>query len=181
MRRAALRVGMQRASLRRKLIAVSMGTTTVALLVACALLIAYDAVTFHASQIAALETLADTVASGSAGAISFDDPPTAREALEALAAHHTVQTARIHTSDGHLFVAYDAPGVTPDRSAWSGPAPLGVHVDSDRITTTRPIVLLEERIGTVTLVASRDRHYARLRRGLLVAGVVIATAWGWPC
>ena len=169
--------GMQGASLRQKLIAVSMGTTTVALVLACALLISYDAVTYHASEAAALETLADTVAAGSAGAVSFEDEVSAREALATLAAHAAVRAARIHLPDGRPFVAYDTPGNASHREALARPDAPGLQVTRHWMRSTRPIVHAGERIGSLSLVASRDRQYARLRHELLAAAVVLAAAW----
>ena len=59
---------MQRASLKRQLILISMCTTTAALLVACTLFLCYDYVTFRDSDLASLDTLATTVGAGTAAA-----------------------------------------------------------------------------------------------------------------
>ena len=108
---------MTRRSIRQKLILISMCTTTAALLLACVLFLCYDYVTFRDSDLQALDTLATTVGAGSAAAVSFQDPTSAREALEALAGHDNVLWARVHTIDGAEFATYARAGVAP------GPAP----------------------------------------------------------
>ncbi len=166
---------MTRRSIRQKLILISMCTTTAALLLACVLFLCYDYVTFRDSDLQALDTLATTVGAGSAAAVSFQDPTSAREALEALAGHKNVLWARVHTLDGAEFVTYARAGVAPGP-AQALPAP-GSYFDWDAIDVVQPITGGGERVGTIVLHASRDAQRARMNRFGLTAAAIIVTAW----
>ncbi len=163
-------------SIRQKLILVSMGTTAAALLLASALLLVYDYATFRDSDLAALDTLATTVGGGAAAAVSFDDVAVAREALDTLAGHANVRSARIHTLDGSVFASYVKHGAvsTPDPSVLPVP---GRTVEWSRLVISQPITLVGERIGTIVLEASRDAQHARMKRFGVIAAAIILVSW----
>ena len=165
---------MQGRSIRQKLILVSMGTTMSALLLACALLLAYDYGAFRQAHVESLQTLAGTVASGSGAALAFDDQPSAREALGVLRSHRDVRGARLHALDGTLFAALgDADSGRADE-----PLRVGTHLTWRDIQVVQPVLVTGERVGTLVLHASRDGQYQRLRQLALAAAAVLATALG---
>jgi signal transduction histidine kinase/CheY-like chemotaxis protein len=168
---------MSGSSLRQKLILVSMCTTTAALLLACALFLVYDYATFRDSDLASLDTLATTVGSGTAAAVSFGDVATAQEALDALAVHGNVLAARVYTDHGTLFAKYlREPRPAPVDDA-AGPQSLGRHIWWRSLDVVQPITLAGERIGTIAVHASRDAQHARMRRFGVIAAGIILTSW----
>ncbi len=162
-------------SIRQKLIAVSMCTTTAALLLACLLFLAYDYAAFRDLEIRALETLATTVGAGSSAAVSFGDRPTAQEALDTLAAHPNITHASVHGIDGVILARYLRAGEQVSQAPPLGARPLVIawnHLD-----LVQPVTLAGEQIGSIVLRASRGAQHARMRRFASVAGAIILTAW----
>ena len=104
---------LNRLSIRGKLIAVSMCTTNVALLVAGAAFIANEYVISRDRVIARLDTLAGMVGGASIAAMSFDDPASARETLATLAVQAAVTRAGLLTPDGRTFAGYARAGTAP--------------------------------------------------------------------
>ncbi len=168
-------MGFRRRSVKQKLTLISMCATAVALLLACALFLAYDYATFRDQELRALDTLATTIGAGSTAALSFDDPETAHEALASLASHPGIVFARVHTPDGRLFAAY-APEGASDVPEMAAPAS-GEYVTWDYLETVQPIMLADERIGDIVVRASRDAQHSRIRRFAGVAVAIIVTAW----
>jgi signal transduction histidine kinase/CheY-like chemotaxis protein len=170
---------MKRRSIKQTLTLVSMGATTAALLLACTLFLAYDYTTFRDEELRGLATLGTTIGAGSMAALSFDDPDTAREALQALKAHGNVMAGRVHGADGTVFARYDHPS-TPGGPAGADAPPLpppGHSVTWTHLEVVQPIVLDGERIGTIVLQASRDAQYARIWRFFGIAVGIILTSW----
>jgi signal transduction histidine kinase/ActR/RegA family two-component response regulator len=168
---------MQRASLKRQLILISMCTTTAALLVACTLFLCYDYVTFRDSDLASLDTLATTVGAGTAAAVSFGDVPTAQEALDALAGHVHVQTARVYTDQGIVFAEYRRAGAAAVPASWGTSPALGQHITWQTLEAVQPIAVAGEPIGTIAIQASRQGQHARMQRFAAMAAAIILTSW----
>src|SRR5712692_4072971 len=94
-------------SIRRKLKLIIMFTSSVALLLACAVFITYDRYAFRLAKVHSLTTVADIIGSNSTAALTFNDPHSAKEILAALAATRHVEAACIYTPDGRVFAQYD--------------------------------------------------------------------------
>ncbi len=163
-------------SIRQKLMLVSMCTTAAALLLACVLFLVYDYARFRDSDLASLETLATTVGSGAAAAVSFGDVLVAQEALDALASHANVRAARVHALDGRVFAAYSRDGAVAPSVAHGAPAP-GRTIEWSSLVIVKPITLVGEQIGTIVLEASRKAQHARMRRYAVIAGAIILVSW----
>ena len=91
-------------SLARKVIAVIMGVSSTALLLACLALVAYDTTTARTSLTRDIGMLADVVGTNSTAAVSFSDAKGATETLQAVAVNKNVRMAAIFR-DGMLFAA----------------------------------------------------------------------------
>ena len=93
-------------SLARKVIAVIMGVTSAALVLACLALVAYDSNTARASLTRDIGMLADVVGDTSTAAVSFGDARGATETLDAVAVNGNVRLAAI-VRDGVVFARFD--------------------------------------------------------------------------
>src|ERR1700682_4696455 len=102
-------------SLARKVIAVIMGVTSTALLLACLALVAYDSSTARTSLTRDIGMLADVVGTTSTAAVSFADAKGATETLDAVAANKNVRMAAI-LRDGAVFARFDR---QPDNAPMS--------------------------------------------------------------
>lgn len=163
----------RRASLTRQLTGMNMFVTTAALLLAVAVLLLYDLVSYRAFRERTVSTQAQIVGANSASALVFDNPDSALDTLQSLRAAPDVVEAHIYDATGAPFVSY-AP------AAESGPPPLPPEVSAERIDfsldslwLTRPIVLDDETIGYISIRSSLEGLYGRLARYAAVAGVVV--------
>ena len=158
-------------SIKWKLIALSMCTTTVALLLACLAFMAYDYAAFQEQHIKRLESLSDLIGGSSTAALSFNDATTANETLATLTAQPSVIRAEILTPAGHVFAAYHRAGTSANAerplnqpTVGRAVAPTGNIVTWNRLAVYRPIILEKEEIGKVYLESDRVEQHSRLRR-----------------
>jgi hypothetical protein len=137
-------------SLAHKLVAVIMGVSSMALLLACFVLLAYDTTIARTSLTRDIGVLADVVGTTSTAAVSFSDAKTATETLSAVAVNRNVRMAAI-LRNGTVLARYDREPatlgisvltrVTPDLVR----APRAVFTfDRDSLQLVRPIYLDHE-------------------------------------
>ncbi|MDO8589260.1 MAG: response regulator [Armatimonadota bacterium] len=102
-------------SIQRKLSALTMITSCLSLLLACAAFLTYEFVTFRDATVRNLTSLAEIVGSNSTAAVAFNDRTTAEEILSALKDEKHVVSACIYDAQGHVFARYVRVGVTTAR------------------------------------------------------------------
>lgn len=155
-----------RHSVRVKLTAVVVGTTTIALLIAGVAMLSHDLAVYRTSWTADLSTQARILALSTTPAIFFDDRETAARNLGALQARAEVLAAAIYTRRGALYAAYVREGsVQPPRTLSQPASRTTIH--GERIQLIQPIYARGEWIGTIYLTARYDV------RGRIVAYVGI--------
>src|SRR5207245_9622407 len=93
-------------TIKRKLSALIMLTSSVALLVAFALMIVSDYVSFRSGMVRDLRTLADVMGTSASSALDFDDEEFATKTLAGLIANPNITTAAIYTEDGTVLASY---------------------------------------------------------------------------
>lgn len=154
-------------SIKRKLTLIIMLTTSIALLLACVAMIAYDWIVSKQSLVRRIDTLAEIVGSNSTAALSFDTAQDATQTLEALNLERRIVEACIYARDGRPFAWYHR-----DDQAFSPPrlAADGSRFDDAHLVLFRGIVLEGERIGTVYIMSDLQELQDRLQR---YAGIVI--------
>ncbi|MGH9362841.1 MAG: histidine kinase dimerization/phospho-acceptor domain-containing protein, partial [Thermoanaerobaculia bacterium] len=149
-------------SIRRKLVAIAMVTSVVALLLAGAAFMAKELAAFRSVEREKLSTMAEVIGNQSTAALSFSEGNTAREILRALAAVPQVDYAAIHDAKGALFAEYRRAGVLPPPGPHLLDAAAG-SLDADRLIVRRPIALGGQYLGSVSLVSNLEARYAGLR------------------
>jgi signal transduction histidine kinase/CheY-like chemotaxis protein len=169
-------------SLARKVIAVIMGVTSTALLLACLALVAYDTTTARTSLTRDIGILADVVGTTSTAAVSFSDAKGATETLKAVAVNKNVRMAAIFR-DGTLFARFDRQPDTLGTSISTRVSPELLRVprstfefDGESLRLVRPILLDGELIGGVYLESDLSGLRDRSRRLLSVIGIVLSGA-----
>ena len=85
---------------RLKLRLIIMGTVTLALLCACAAMLAYDRLAARGAMRNDLDVLAEMLGANSTAALSFDDARVAAEILSTLRAKRRIVAADIFTAGG---------------------------------------------------------------------------------
>jgi signal transduction histidine kinase/DNA-binding response OmpR family regulator len=93
-------------SISRKLTAITMLTSSVALIVASCAFLVYDVKSFKEDMAANLSLLAEGVGINSTAALDFEDRAGAEAILASLRAYPRIVSAAIFDRDGHPFAAY---------------------------------------------------------------------------
>jgi PAS domain S-box-containing protein len=161
----------ERASIKRKQVLISMLIASVALLLACAAFGAYEVLTFRKTMLRDITTLAEIVGDNSAAALDFDDSKAAEETLGALKAEPNIVGACIFDKNGRLFAKFDRPG--DGRPLKTPPLQEEGHTFSRYdLTLFHAINYKGDVIGTVYMVSDMQALYARLERYGAIAGGV---------
>jgi signal transduction histidine kinase/CheY-like chemotaxis protein len=175
---------MFRGSLQRRLLAVMLLTTLVALVVALGAMIAYDLRAYHRGWVADLDAQAELLGRTTAPALEFDDATVARENLGLLRLQPKIRTAVIYTADGEVFASYrsadyDGPTFAQPSQADS------VRVENGDMLVFKRIVEHGRTLGMVHLRAryelfDRMRSYAGIALLVMILGMLVAlgvSAW----
>ena len=170
-------------SIRKKLVAVVMTTTFVALLVSIAIVIGYDLRSYHRALVNDLSTQAELVGHMTSAALSFDDPRLANENLALLRTSPLVRAAAIYDSRGKLFASYAAAGEPRDIPARLDAASLP-REDGAELVVRQPIVENGDTVGTVVLRAenrllARTLDYLAIAAGVTLLAMAIAYLLMW--
>ena len=177
-------------SLAKKLTAIGVATSTTAVVVACALIVAYDISSSRERLGRDVGLLAHVVGDNSTAAVAFGDASGASETLRAVSVNTHITSAAIFLLDGTLFARYD-------RDFDRMPAPPAVGVDvlrrqkpwhafsGNNLLVARPITLKNDVIGMVVVesdlseVRERTIRFGRIIALALVGAIGIALVVGW--
>jgi signal transduction histidine kinase/CheY-like chemotaxis protein len=159
-------------SIRNKLVLMITSVSSLALLVACVAFISYDN---HTSRIAKLQdvtTLADVIGSNSTGALTYQDPSSAKDVLSALSSKQQISEACIYDRNGKVFATYQR-----DDPSGSFNPPLAMennasHFESAHLILFRNVMLAKEKIGTVYIRYDLLEMRQRLTRYLVMLALV---------
>ena len=137
--------------------------TSIALLFASAALIVYDLVTYRDTLVRNLSILAEVIADNSTGELAFDDSAAALNTLVALRAQPRIAFACMYNQDGEVFAEYLRSGV--ERGACPAePLEYGHLFRANEVAVVKPIILDEEKIGTVYVQSDLEELYSRLTK-----------------
>ena len=165
-------------SIKWKQMLIIMLTSTVALLLACAIFVAYDVVSFRKEIVKKVSVLAEAIGNNCSGTIEYNDSKTAEETLGALRAETSITSACIYTRKGAVFAIYNRPG-----AAAFTPPPLqaaGHEFRNDSLYLFHPITQRGETIGTIfvgsdlTYLKERLSRYPAVVGGMLAASLLVA-------
>ena len=178
-------------SLARKLTAIGVATSTASVVVACALIVAYDISSSRERLGRDVGLLADVVGDNSTAALAFGDASGASETLGAVSVNTHIVSAAIFLLDGTLFAHYDRdrsehrprlPRWAPTSCAGSQP---WQAFSGSSLLVARPITLKNDVIGMVVVesdlseVRERTIRFGRIIALALVGAVGIALVVGW--
>ncbi len=163
-------------SLQRRLLALMLTSTLVALIVALGAMITYDVRAYHQSWVNDMSTQAALLGRTTAPALSFDDARMARENLSLLRSQPKVRAAAIYDAKGRLFASYQAnPKIALPLPLTAGPE--GAHIEQRNLIISKPIIENGEVVGTVYLRADYEL-YGRLLDYTGIALVVALLGMG---
>lgn len=170
--------------IRRKLVVVMTITSTIALLLASAALLAWDALRFKEELREDLQTLAELVGDSANLAVEFDDPPTARELLATLDAQEHLVSAALYNDEGAVLATYTDRGVVdgtylgdPVPPPPERPGPDGAVSETSAMVFFGPVRYEGRRVGTIYLRTSLAGLYERMRTRAVSVAAVLLAAW----
>jgi two-component system, sensor histidine kinase and response regulator len=164
-------------SIKRKLSAIVMAASSVALLLACAVFGLYDKITFQQSMVEDLETQAEIIALHSTAALTFGDSKALEEMLAALKAKNSIVAACVYNSQGQPLARYQRNGLTGPPVP-TPPAGNSSEFRASDLIVFHRILWDDEVLGTVFIQSNLDELWDRLHRLALIVAVVLAGALG---
>ena len=164
---------LQNLSIKRKLMLITMLTSSVALLLSSASFLIYDLISFRHLLTQDLETQAQIIGYNSAAAMAFRDEPVATATLAALKAKEDIVAAVLYTPDGKIFAQYvpggkAAPAVVPPTLYRTGYRFEGGYFD-----VLHDVTLNGEHVGTLLLRSDMREWSRRAKRYALIFFVFV--------
>lgn len=156
-------------SIKKKLVAINTLTASIALVLATGAFAFYDLATFRESATADLMTLAHMIGGNSAAALTFADSQAAAETLNTLRPKSHILSAALYGRDGSALARYSLDSHL-DRIPLHAP-PDGAHLGPSDLNVSAPVLIHDERMGTVYLQSDLTEINAHLER---YAGISLA-------
>ncbi|HLA63318.1 MAG TPA: ATP-binding protein [Rhodothermales bacterium] len=121
-----------------------------------------------------LQVLADLIGSNTTAVLAFGDQPAANETMSGLRVAPGIQRAALYDAEGRLFALYTEGGRLPPAA----PPADGFRQDLRAVTLVQPVMLDDQRLGTLYLERGMAGLWNQLLRqvGIAAAGVLLALA-----
>jgi len=157
-------MSLQNLSIRRKLILITMLTSSIALLLSSASFLIYDLISFRHLLTEDLTTQAEIIGYNSAAAMAFKDEPAATATLSALMVKGDIVAAVLYSPDGNMFAQYfrndkTLPAILPSRSQEKG-----YRFEGRYLEVWHDVTLNGERLGTLFLQSDMRQWSTRAKR-----------------
>jgi signal transduction histidine kinase/ActR/RegA family two-component response regulator len=162
------------ASIRSKLMHIAMATTCVSLALLAGAWGTFEFVSYRKAMITEMATVRDMIGANSTAALAFNDQAGAKEILAALKPLSDVRLGCVFDAKGQLFASYQRAGER-ERCPRS-PMPDGISLAEGVFSQSSAVMLDNERIGTLHLVASQTTLWNRLRLSALVLAIAVAAS-----
>jgi two-component system cell cycle sensor histidine kinase/response regulator CckA len=163
-------------SIRRKQMFIIMLTTSISLLLACAIFAFYEITTFKATMVLDLATLAKIIGNNTAASLDFDDPKSAEQTLSALKAQPSIMGACVFTKDGKVFAHYDRQSDKIIFAARSKVEAENFSFGEKTLTIFEPINSEGEVVGTVYLASDMRALHERLMKFATITSAIFVLA-----
>src|ERR1700676_3222433 len=159
-------------SIQRKLTAIILSTTLLALILACLGFAIYERASFRAAMTSELLALADTLGANTAASLTFNDRKSARDMLGALQAERHIIAACLYDSQGTIFAEYRRPDIGGN---FRMPARRedGAQFDQTSLTLSRTVTLNGDKLGSIAIISDLSALHARLRQYAVISSVVL--------
>ncbi len=149
-------------------------------------MLVFQAWTFADKMVERLTVVAQVVATNVTAALEFEEPRQATKLLASLKAEQDISLVTVFSRDGEFFANYGLadtaqPAVT-DGSPWLrrniGQGVTDFRFRLDAIEYVAPVVLQDETIGYVYILASPKRFYTQFAGSvLLIIGISLLSGW----
>ena len=157
-------MSLQNLSIRRKLILITMLTSSMALLLSSASFLIYDLVSFRHLLTQDLTTQAEIIGYNSAAAMAFKDEPAATATLSALTVKGDIVAAVLYSPDGKMFAQYFRNDKTLPAFVPSRPQEKGYRFEGRYLEVWHDVTLNGELLGTLFLQSDMRQWSTRAKR-----------------
>jgi len=166
-------MNLQNLSIKRKLMLITMLTSSAALVLSSASFLIYDLISFRKLLTLDLMTQAQIIGYNSAAAMAFRDEAAATATLSALTAKEDIVAAVLYSPDGRIFAHYFPngtahPSTLPGRSQENG-----YRFEGGYLEVFREVTLNGERVGTLFLQSDMRQWSVRARRYSGIVGIFV--------
>jgi signal transduction histidine kinase/DNA-binding NarL/FixJ family response regulator len=157
-------MNLQNLSIRRKLLLITMLTSSMALLLSSASFLIYDLVSFRHLLTQDLTTQAEIIGYNSAAAMAFKDEPAATATLSALKVKGDIVAAVLYSPDGKMFAEYFRNDKTLPAFVPSRPQEKGYRFEGRYLEVWHDVTLNGEFLGTLFLQSDMRQWSTRAKR-----------------
>jgi signal transduction histidine kinase/CheY-like chemotaxis protein len=166
-----LRWIIRKLSIRGKIVAITMITSLVAVVVACALFIFYDVDSFRRKMKDDIKVVAEGVAINSTPALDFGSLDSAKDILAALRAYEHIETAIIFDRSGQnvVYRRSDVPEEKPPAQRPDGDP----YFEGDHLQIFRSVRRDKETLGTVYIREDLEELRSRTAKNTEAAAIVV--------
>ncbi len=164
-------------SLAGKLQGITLVTSGVALILACAAFLVYDTLSFGQATAHRLNVLTDMMGTQSSFALSIGEETAMKDILGSLHHDRSVLYAALYTPAGTVVAQYSRERAS-DSAIPARPDSDGLTLRNGTVSVFRPVVEKKQRVGTVHLFSDLPEVGTRLRTNLIIVGLVLAAATG---
>src|SRR3954468_5653365 len=139
-------------SIKRKLTLITLGTSSLALVLSSLSFLIYDLISFRNLLSQDLETQGEIIGNNSAAAMAFKDKVAATATLWALKAKEDVVSAALYTTDGRMFAYYvRAKADAPPPALAAAPQDRGLRFAAGKLEIAREVTLNGDDVGVLFL------------------------------
>lgn len=158
----------------RKLRLAMVLTSTVALLLACVVILTVEYRGYRSTLAQTIRTVAQLTAQNSTASLAFEDMESGRQILNALSAEPQIVTAVLTDATGEAFVTYREWDLREVPEA--AELPEGIHFRAGRAIVVEPVVEGERTLGWLRMQVSLAEMRQRLRNFSIIIGFVLLAA-----
>ena len=157
-------MNLQNLSIKRKLMLITMLTSSAALVLSSASFLIYDLVSFRQLLSQDLTTQAEIIGYNSAVAMAFRDEAAAAATLSALTAKEDVVAAVLYTPDGKMFAHYSRTSTLLPNSLPTRSQEKAYRFEGGYLEVFQDVTLKGERVGTLFLQSDMRQLSVRAKR-----------------
>jgi PAS domain S-box-containing protein len=165
------------ASMRQRLLLLTIVTSGIGVLLGCIGLLAYDMHVARQEKLEVLRSTGELVGMNSTAALEFGDEIAGAKLLESLSTRPDIRAGILYRPDGGIVASYVRADLSR-RILPSSLAPQGMVWSKDRLTYYSPVLLGKRPVGSLYLESGLGDLQDRLRRfeqmtGLIAAGSLL--------
>lgn len=172
-------MNLQNLSIKRKLMLITMLTSSAALILSSVSFLIYDLMSFRRQLSQDLMTQAEIIGFNSGAAMAFKDESAATATLSALKAKDDIVAAALYSPEGKVFAHYSQgdkrlPSALPSHSQENG-----YRFEGGYLQVFQKVTMNGERVGTLYMLSDMRQWNLRAKRytGIIVIVVLICSSF----